>query len=84
MADLPNTPTIAAVSMMGVATVAIFAVVILMFYKYSQRKRNAALMIAVAFAFWGLAALATFTGAILHLIYAPEAGDIQFSIFRPC
>lgn len=79
MAELPNTPTITALTMMCVAFVAVFAVVIPMYIQYSKRKRNAALMIAVSFTFWGFAAMATFIGAVLHYINAPIAGDIQFS-----
>ncbi|HUT80966.1 MAG TPA: hypothetical protein VMZ29_07165 [Candidatus Bathyarchaeia archaeon] len=85
MAELPNQPTLAVTIMMGIAFIAVFGVVIRMFINYSKRKRNAALMIAVSFTFWGLAALITFTGTLLqYLIYGPDGstnaiGSFQFS-----
>lgn len=81
MAKLPETPTITALVMIGLTTITIFVVVGRMFYEYSKRQRPAALLIAAAYASWGLAALATFIGALLHYILVPEkiAGVIQYA-----
>ncbi|MHA1187038.1 MAG: hypothetical protein ACTSSK_09230 [Candidatus Heimdallarchaeota archaeon] len=69
MADLADTPTIAALVMMSIAIAVTIAVVTRMFIQYYKRRRNAALMIAVAFTFWGLAAISIFIGALLQYIY---------------
>ena len=83
MAELPNTPTISAIIMMGIACLAVFIVVTGMFLQYRKRKKSVVLVISVAFTFWGLAALATFIGAILSYVYykdtGPIAGAIQYS-----
>jgi hypothetical protein len=68
MADLPSMPTVTALAFMAIAIVAVTAVVIRMFIQYYRRKRLAALLIAMSFLFWGLAAIATFIGALLQYI----------------
>ncbi len=83
LADLPNYPTLAVTIMMGLSFVVVLIVVIRMFVNYSQRKRNAALMIAVAFTFWGLAALITFGGTLLQfVIYSPDGSSNAFGSFQ--
>ena len=77
MADLPSTPTIAALVMMAIAIVSVTGVVIRMFIQYQKRKRLAALLIAFSFLFWGLAALSTFIGALLQYIYYNASGPIE-------
>jgi len=76
MVDVANTPTIAALVMMSIAIIATLAVVIRMFIQYSKRKRSAALLVGIAFLLWGLAAVATFVGALLQYIYYNESGFI--------
>ncbi|MHA1124847.1 MAG: hypothetical protein ACTSO7_01905 [Candidatus Heimdallarchaeota archaeon] len=77
MVDVANTPTITALVMMSIAIFATLAVVTRMFIQYSKRKRSAALLIGVAFLFWGLAAISTFVGALLQYIYYNESGFIE-------
>lgn len=77
MVDIANIPTIEALVMMAIAIAATVGVVTRMFIQYFNRRRSAALLIAVAFTFWGLAAIATFVGALLQYVYYNETGFIE-------
>lgn len=77
MVDIANIPTIPSLVMMSIAIAATIGVVSRMFIQYFNRRRSAALLIAVAFAFWGLAAIATFVGALLQYIYYHEGGFVE-------
>ncbi len=79
MADIPNTPSIAAIVMMGLAVVFVIVVVIPLFIIYFKRRKPVALTIAMTFTFWNLGAIAVFVGSILQYIHTPVLGEIQYS-----
>ena len=80
MAELPSNPTLTAIIMVGLATLAVFSTVILLFIRYLQRKKMPALTLVITFLFWGLGGLSVLIMFILHYLNAPQlAGEVQYA-----
>ncbi|MBD3191531.1 MAG: hypothetical protein GF308_12855 [Candidatus Heimdallarchaeota archaeon] len=65
---------LAAVVTEGIAFLVVLFVVISLYIRYSNRRKPAALTLAVAFNFWDLGALCLFTGKLLTYILEQRAG----------
>jgi hypothetical protein len=81
MAELPSDPTLTAIIMVGIATLAVFTTVIMLLIRYLQRRKMPALTLVITFLFWGLGGLSVFVMFILHYLNGPgiPAGDVQFA-----
>jgi len=79
MADLPSDVSLAALITVGLVAVAVTIVVIFLYKRYIERRRIAALTLAVTFTFWNLGAFAVFIGSLIHYLKQPIAeGNLQF------
>lgn len=71
MADLPSDVSLAALVTVGIVTVAVTIVVIFLFIRYFERRRLAALTLAITFAFWDLGVISVFVGSLIHYLRQP-------------
>ncbi len=80
MADLPQDPKLGSIIILGFVLLAVFTVVIMLFMKYFDRRKEPALTLALTFLFWGISGILVFLGFILHYINMPQlAGEIQYA-----
>jgi len=77
---LADIPPPRAIVMMGLAFIFVLIVTIPLYIVYFQRKKSAALTLAVAFTFWALGALSVFIGCLIHrILLQVDEGEIQYA-----
>ena len=80
MAELPITPTLTAIIMVGIASFAVLFTAFLLFVRFIQRRKAPALTLVMTFFFFGLGGVSVLVCFILHYVNSPVlAGEIQWA-----
>ncbi|MBK5112708.1 MAG: hypothetical protein KGD59_06180 [Candidatus Heimdallarchaeota archaeon] len=79
MADLPSDVSLGALITVGLVALAVTIVVIFLYIRYFERRRLAAITLAVTFTFWDLGAISVFVGSLIHYLKQPILeGSLQY------